>query len=83
MATAISMPGQAARQRRSPRMIATVSSATAAVVASRVGAAAASAASLGKRAGGSAPSSVSPKNSRSWLAPMISAIAAVKPTVTG
>ena len=82
-ATAIRSTGQCGRYRRTARITARVRTATATVGASSVPAAAASAVSFGISGPGSAPGSVSPKNSRSWVEAMITAMPAVKPTVTG
>lgn len=82
-ATAISMPGQCGRNRRSPRMMPIVSAAVSTAAQLTVPAAWPSAMSLSTIGPGSAPESVRPKRSRNWLAKMITAIPAVKPTVTG
>ncbi len=81
--TAISMPGQLGRNLRSKRMVPTVIAETATADALSVGSARTSAASLGSSSPGSSPASSSPKRALIWLANMMTAIPAVKPTVTG
>ena len=80
---ATSMPGQLGRKRFSPATTRMVRRATPAAAGVKVPATAASASSLGTRSPGSGPDSVSPNRSRSWLAAMMTAMPAVKPTVTG
>ena len=77
------MPGQDGRQRRKPAMMAMLTIATA--TARRIDGVQAP----GERDefrdefAGLLPASVIPPRSRSWLAKMITAMPAVKPTVTG
>ena len=82
-ATATSMPGHDGRARFSPTMMTTVSSAMRIAEGLNVPQAAASAFSLGMSSPGSLPSSDRPNSSLSWLAKMMTAMPAVKPTVTG
>ena len=82
-ATPISMPGQDGRQRFSPAMVAMVSKATRIADGLNVPHAAVSALSFGISSPGSLPSSDRPNSSLSWLAKMMTAMPAVKPTVTG
>src|SRR5258705_67840 len=76
-------PGHAGRNRRSTRMIAIVVAATATAVMLIVSRAAASACSFGTNALGSRPGRLRPSRSLIWLAAMMMAMPAVKPTVTG
>lgn len=82
-ATAISMPGQCGRARRSPKITAMDKSATPTAAGVMLPRAAHSACSFNKISPGSAPGRASPNRSLIWLAKMISPIPAVKPTVTG
>ena len=77
------MPGHFGRLWRRPTMIAAVAAATPSAAGFSVGSAAASAATLGTMAPGSGPERVRPRNSFIWLAKMMTAMPAVKPTVTG
>ena len=81
-ATAISIPGQCGRHRRSARITATVPSASAGAAGVTVPRADHSAASFGISSPGSW-SRLRPSISRIWLARMMTAMPAVKPTVTG
>ncbi|MCY1235713.1 hypothetical protein D9M72_483400 [compost metagenome] len=82
-AIAISMPGQCGLSLRRAKITAIVSAAVATVAGLIVSIAAARAVILSRKGPGSLPSSVIPRRSRSWLAKMITAMPAVKPTVTG
>ncbi len=77
------MPGHCGRQRFSPTITAMAPSATATDAGETVPRAAHSASTLGTISAGSPPGRVSPRRGRSWLAKMMTAIPAVKPTVTG
>lgn len=81
--TAIRIPGQDGRQIRKAAMMAMLTSATPSADGLMVFRPPASATSFGTNALGSFPASVMPERSRSWLAKMITAMPAVKPTVTG
>ena len=81
--TPIRMPGQAGRSRLSTTISTTVSAASPTAAGLTVFAAPASAVSLGRNALGSWPASRRPSRSCSWLAKMMTAMPAVKPTVTG
>ncbi len=82
-ATAINRPGQVGRNFRNRAMMAMLAAETAMAETLAVGSPPASAMSFGINAPGSLPVSVMPKRSLSWLAKMITAMPAVKPTVTG
>ena len=82
-ATAIRSPGQCGRRCFRPTMMAMVANASPMVAGSAVGTAAQRAGSLSSSGPGSAPARVSPNSSRIWLAKMMMAMPAVKPTVTG
>jgi hypothetical protein len=81
--TAIRMPGQDGRKRRSAAMTTMLTTATAMAAGLAVRSPPASAMSLGTNSPGSFADSVIPPRSLSWLAKMIMAMPAVKPTVTG
>ncbi len=81
--TATRRPGHAGRYFRSSRMIAIVAAATATAIGLIVSIAPASACSFGTNALGSRSASVRPSRSLIWLAAMMTAMPAVKPTVTG
>jgi hypothetical protein len=81
--TAIRMPGQPGRYRFSVKMIAIVPAAMAKAYQSALGAAAARTVSFSRKGPGSGTASVRPNRSFSWLEPMMMAMPAVKPTVTG
>jgi hypothetical protein len=81
--TAISMPGHDGRQRLSAAIAPIVTSEIATAARLTVPAALPSATSLGSRSPGSWPARLRPNSSLSWLARMMTAIPAVKPTVTG
>ena len=80
--TAISMPGQCGRTRRRPTITAMVPSDSATAAGVMVARAAQSAGSFSSSSPGSSVR-LRPSNSRIWLAKMITAMPAVKPTVTG
>ena len=82
-ATAISMPGQCGRKRLRPAMTRMVMAASPMEAGSAVGSAAHSAGSFSSSGPGSAPASVRPRSSLIWLEKMMTAMPAVKPTVTG
>jgi len=81
--TAISKPGQEGRRRRSRRMTPIVSPAMPVAAVEKPGSAAAMAVSLSASGPGSPLGKLKPSNSPIWLAKMITAMPAVKPTVTG
>jgi len=80
--TASRNAGQVGRQRRRPMMTARVTAPMAAACALTVSSALHSAWSFGRNAAGSF-GSVRPSSSFSWRAKMMTAMPAVKPTVTG
>lgn len=80
--TAISIPGQPGRTRRSQKISAAEPAPMASASGLRLGAACHSAASLGSSGPGSAPARCRPRKSRIWLAKMVIAMPQVKPTVT-
>ena len=82
-ATAINMPGQCGRTRFSPKIAPIVSTASASAPTLMVGKARASTSALAMISPGSLPAIVSPSRSLTWLAKMMTAMPAVKPTVTG
>jgi hypothetical protein len=82
-ATAIRNAGQCGRKRRTATIVPIASAAIAPAAGLSVGSAAARACSLGTIGPGSGPASVRPSSSLSWLARMMTAMPAVKPTVTG
>ena len=82
-ATTISMRGQCGRSRRSATSVATDARESASVAALTVGSAAQIAGSFSSSGPGSGPARVRPRSGTSWLAKMIAAMPAVKPTVTG
>lgn len=81
--TAMSMPGQCGRNDRRPTITRIVPSARANVVGSSVGKAFQSAGNLSRSGPGSGPDKVRPRRSEIWLEKMMTAMPAVKPTVTG
>jgi len=83
MTTAIRMPGQVGRNRFNPMMIRIYSAASTIADTLAVGTPCASAISFGSSSPGSLAVKVIPNRSLSWLAKMITAMPAVKPTVTG
>ena len=82
-ATAIKIPGQLGRNRRSTTMRTMLAAATAIAGMLAVGSACANAFSFGTNSPGSFPARVIPSRSLSWLARMMTAMPAVNPTVTG
>ncbi len=81
--TAISIAGHVGFHRRTSAMMAMVATETLTAPGLMVPLACASASSLGISSPGSLPDSVMPSRSRIWLAKMMTAMPAVKPTVTG
>ena len=81
--TAISMPGQWGRHRRTAAITAMLKADSAMAAKLAVGNAAPSTSSFGSSSPGSLPASVRPSRSWIWLARMVTAIPAVNPTVTG
>ena len=77
------MPGQCGRHRLTPMMVAIVASDSAIVAPSYVDSVLESTGNLSSSSPGSGSASLSPMRSLSWLATMITAMPAVKPTVTG
>ena len=82
-ATTISIRGQCGRSFFSATSAAIEPSESATVAGRSVGSAAHSAGSLSRSGPGSLPGRVRPSRGTSWLAKMIAAMPAVKPTVTG
>ena len=82
-ATAISMPGQCGLSFLAPTIRPMVSSDSATAAGLIVSSDRASVSILAMKAAGSLPSSLSPSRSFTWLAKMMTAMPAVKPTVTG
>jgi hypothetical protein len=80
--TAISIPGQPARQLCRAKISAAELAPTANAAGLSVGKAWLSTTSFGNSGPGSAPDSVNPPRSFNWLATMVTAIPQVKPTVT-
>ena len=81
--TAISSPGQCGRTRFRPWIRTMVPSAIATAAGVTDPRAAQSASIFGQSAAGSPPGRLIPKRSLIWLAKMMTAMAAVNPTVTG
>ena len=81
--TAINMPGQWGRSFLRPMMIATVPSERATAAGEMVGSACHRTGIFANSGPGSGALSVRPRRSLIWLAKMITAMPAVKPTVTG
>ena len=82
-ATAISMPGQRGRNRRNAAITPITPNPSAIDTGEAVGSAATRTGSFSGSGPGSGAASVRPRRSLIWLAKMMTAIPAVKPTVTG
>ena len=81
-ATTIRNPGHVGLKRRSSTMTAMEAAATAKAAGFKVGAACHKASSFGRKAAGSRPARANPRRSRNWLARIMTAMPAVKPTIT-
>jgi len=81
-ATAMRKAGQVGRHLRKPRITSSVTAPIAAALILKVSRASHSASSFGRKAAGSLGSD-NPRSSFNWLAKMMTAMPAVKPTVTG